>query len=507
MKKLSVLLLLWLLSLLQPQAQAQETEVIPRITGINVSHDTGYTKGYFIELDVSGCTALQSLYCRDNQLTKLDVSKNTELVELYCYNNELTKLDVSKNTELVELYCYNNELTKLDVSKNTELVELYCYNNELTKLDVSKNTELVHLNCRDNQITDTLDMSNCTDLLSLDCRNNEITVLNVWGCTSLGRRVNDNSSYYYVFYISGNPLVSLDMSRCRNVKSFPGSGTTLRFFNAEGSGLSSIPYLPMLEVLDVSNCPNLDSLFVKGDSLSELKVKDCSSLKKLSCKGVKISQLDMTGCTSLKWLYLDSNQLRTIQGNSNVLQTFEGANNHLPFSQLFPFMQRRPLDAQYRLSPQRDTVCLSVNEAFDLQKEMRMGLATTLWTVSSLDDAAVPEGTCVEKNGVFSFSKPGKYKLVLLNDYNYGANSLIEFIWYVKVTTPPLTANEDLQEGKAFVYTKQRVICLSEPMGVVQVFNMFGQCVYSGTNTKIPVKTSGLYVVRFGTQTHKVIVK
>ena len=43
--------------------------------------------------------------------------------------------------------------------------------------------------------------------------------------------------------------------------------------------------------------------------------------------------------------------------------------------------------------------------------------------------------------------------------------------------------------------------------GLVQVFNAVGQCVYSGNATIIPVRQSGVYVVRAGANSHKVIVK
>ena len=90
-----------------------------------------------INLNVSGCTALDHLQCYNNQLTELDLSNNTKLQSLYCYNNQLTALDISNNTKLQSLHCYDNKLTALDVSNNTALYSLHCYNNQLTTLDIS----------------------------------------------------------------------------------------------------------------------------------------------------------------------------------------------------------------------------------------------------------------------------------------------------------------------------------------------------------------------------------
>ena len=97
-------------------------------------------------------TALDFLFCSNNQLTALDVSKNTALTLLDCSNNQLTALDVSKNTALTSLECGYNQLTTLDVSKNTALIKLYCSHNQLTALDLSKNTALTMLFCNNNQI-------------------------------------------------------------------------------------------------------------------------------------------------------------------------------------------------------------------------------------------------------------------------------------------------------------------------------------------------------------------
>ena len=68
-------------------------------------------------------------------------------------------------------------------------------------------------------------------------------------------------------------------------------------------------------------------------------------------------------------------------------------------------------------------------------------------------------------------------------------------------------ANENQDKDNFYVYAQERNIILSENRGLVQVFNAVGQCVYSGNATIIPVRQSGVYVVRVGANSHKVIVK
>ena len=89
------------------------------------------------------------------------------------------------------------------------------------------------------------------------------------------------------------------------------------------------------------------------------------------------------------------------------------------------------------------------------------------------------------------------------------ANQSVEITENMTLTAyfEKMAANEDVPTSKVLVYTEGREICISESMEQVQVFNAFGQCVYSGTDNRVPVKTSGLYVVRIGTQSYKVTVK
>ena len=104
-------------------------------------------------LDVSHNTALESLYCYNNQLTVLDVSNNPTLAKLHCGRNHLTALNVNNNAALTFLRCFENQLSHLDVSRNPALEDLKCGYNQLTALDVSKNTELTELNCEGNRFS------------------------------------------------------------------------------------------------------------------------------------------------------------------------------------------------------------------------------------------------------------------------------------------------------------------------------------------------------------------
>ena len=153
-------------------------------------------------LDVSGCTALEFLDCRDNQLTSLNVSGCTALEVLLCTDNQLTSLNVSGCTALEVLDCRDNQLTSLNVSGCTALEGLLCEKNQLTSLNLGGYSKLDYLTCWGNQLT-SLNVSGYTALYFLACENNQLTSLNVNNCTAL-----------YTLWCGFNQLTSLDVSNC-----------------------------------------------------------------------------------------------------------------------------------------------------------------------------------------------------------------------------------------------------------------------------------------------------
>ncbi len=157
---------------------------------------------WLTKLDVSNNTALTSLNCGYNYLTTLDVSKNTALAELRCYENELTTLDVSKNTALTYLDCDFNNLTTLKLSQNTTLKKLMCNDNQLTMLNLSKNIDLTEVQCRNNQLT-TLDLSNNIALKEVQCDNNQLTTLD------LSKNIALTSLHCYYNQIKGEGMNAL----------------------------------------------------------------------------------------------------------------------------------------------------------------------------------------------------------------------------------------------------------------------------------------------------------
>jgi hypothetical protein len=179
-----------------------------QLDSLNLSQNTALTYlscGYnqLTSLNVSQNTALTYLSCWNNQLDSLNVSQNTALTYLSCGYNQLDSLNVSQNTALIILNCGWNQLTILNVSQNTALTHLYCIDNQLTSLNVSQNTALIILYCPDNQLT-SLNVSQNTALTYLDCAYNELGAVYNKQLSSLDVR-NGNNTNFYVFKANSNP--------------------------------------------------------------------------------------------------------------------------------------------------------------------------------------------------------------------------------------------------------------------------------------------------------------
>ena len=196
--------------------------LIGDIIELNCSGEESGNNRPLIALDVTGCTALQKLDCRFNNITELDVQGLNALQELYCNSNKITALDVHGLTKLEKLDCNVNRLTALNVLGCTALKELICNDNELSTLNASGLTKLQKLNCRNNKIT-SLDVSGLTELQELYCNSNKIPELNVQGLTKLQQ-----------LKCGGNQLASLNVQGLTELQQLDCASNQLSSLNVQG---------------------------------------------------------------------------------------------------------------------------------------------------------------------------------------------------------------------------------------------------------------------------------
>ncbi len=358
-------------------------------------------------LDVSGCTALTSLSCSNNQLTSLDVSGCTALMSLDCYKNQLTSLDVSGCTALTSLYCGGNQLTSLDVSGCTALMSLDCYRNQLTSLDVSGCTALTSLlSCSNNQLT-SLDVSGCTALTGLSCSNNQLTSLDISNNTALTS-----------LDCSNNQLTSLDIS----------NNTALTSLDCSNNQLTS---------LDVSGCTALTDLYCYDNDLRSLDVSGCTALTSLSCSNNRLTALDISNNTALTSLDCSNNRLTALDiSNNTAMTSLDCYQNRLPLSTLYEIYTQISKWSDFWCGSQSDSIMILIDQPFDLSTERIIGQTLSTYELTDAYGREVDADFWTENKFEFCFHEPLKYTLKLQNvnikkSGSYGPP--VTFIWYISV--------------------------------------------------------------------------
>ncbi len=232
-------------------------------------------------------TALQGLWCKDNEIESMDLSKNKDIHGVWCSGNRFTSLDFSENPELEWVYCYDCNLTYLNVSNNPKLAFLECNTNPLGTLDVTHNPVLEHLTCGTCELT-SLDVSRNPKLSHLDAFQNHLTALDVTKNPKLKR-----------LDIWNNPgLGSIDVSNN------PG----LQYYNCAYNGATSV---------DVSGNPELQKLICSYNSIRLLDLSHNPKLFYLDCADNQIGALDLSENSELHFLQAFTNSFTTLDIGSN----------------------------------------------------------------------------------------------------------------------------------------------------------------------------------------------
>ena len=249
---------------------------------------------------MSNNTALEYLYCPDNQLTSLDVSSNTALQYFSCSTNQLTSLDVSNNTALIHLFCQANQLTALDVSSNTALEYFRCNDNQL-----------IYLNMK-NGVTYQLTEFNATD--------------NSFDCIEVNAEDVDYATENWT-YANGNIDEGVEFS----VVCAPEGYTYVPNNNFE-QALIDLGYEDLVnDYVLTENISGVTNLVIEENGISDLTgIEDFTALTYLNCRYNQLTSLDVSANTALAYLNCFNNQLTYLNmrnGVTDALTTFDATNN------------------------------------------------------------------------------------------------------------------------------------------------------------------------------------
>ena len=455
---------------------------------------------FFTSLDVSGCTALTKLYCNS-----LDDGYRFDGVEYASMRYLFNHLNVSGCTALTDLICHG-DVTELDISDCTSLTSLDCSRNQLTNLDVSKNTALTSLDCSYNRLT-SLDISNNTALTSLDCSYNQIALSWLY-------KIMQNFDHGNTPYIEQSDSVTLRINQPLDLSSERMIENTLSTFeiSSDRQSLSA----------DYWKENNFTFRFLKPLQYTLTLYNPVFDGDVSFTWHITVIDEEQEGFFAIQ--VASNNPLwgtATITGNG-VYEAGKTVTITAKAKEGYRFVHWK--NGQEVFSTEADTT-FTVTKDLDLVAYFeKIPNAMETFTVSlSVNN---PDWGIASQIGNGTYDKEEEVSIIAFPETGYrfvnwtkGENTFSTDMIYTFAVTENLelvanfekvsnnVANEKPQNDNFAVYVQDRTIRLSEARGTIQVFNTTGQCIYNGSSTAIPVPHSGVYIVKVGARSYKVVVR
>ena len=173
------------------------------------------------------CSAMDTLYCVKCQLSHLDLTPFKNLLFFHCIDSKFKKIDLSSCTKLQELYCKNNlSLSELILGEKPNLYEVECENNNLFEFDLSGCSYLINVLCNNNKLTKIDLPPDLSKLRFFDCSDNQLTHLELTPIP--------HNEYEYAIILSFNN--KLQLSELYNINLFADYYTYLGTQNLSSFG-------------------------------------------------------------------------------------------------------------------------------------------------------------------------------------------------------------------------------------------------------------------------------
>jgi Leucine-rich repeat (LRR) protein len=301
------------------------------------------------QIDLTNNTGLITLICAANELIDLDVSHFALLTELDCSENSLEQLDLSLNVALSVLNSSNNNLEELDLNINTALTELNCSGNDLEQLDLSANVVLSSVDCSANGLY-TLNIKNGNNVAisSFNALSNNLLCIgvddSVEADAASGWEKDVDTEYSescgLTFIADSNFEIYLE------THDLQGHVVTVDDPTNLGDGVynnlvltSKISVVDSLDIssLNINNLQGLENFTAleyldcsENEFIQQLDVSQNTLLKRLKCQFNNIEVLNVINNTELDTLLCNNNALSKLSiknGQNGNLNVFNATSN------------------------------------------------------------------------------------------------------------------------------------------------------------------------------------
>ena len=321
------------------------------VSGKNIADLTGL--GFFEHL--------QTLDCRNNQLTSLDLSYFWLLTRVDCYQNHIqgdnmealiqSLVPSDSQATLMLYYTGDGEQNTMATDPQIYLAQkkswfIYTFSGHSGTIVEPAQIAIDSINFPDsifrNYISEEMDWDNdgylsCeereyatmidvydmgitslqgvehfTNLQELYCEQNELTTLDL----------SQNTQLDYL-QCDGNELTSLDLSHNPALNHLTCSNNPLTSLNLSNNpALSYLScYFCDLATLDLSHCPALELICCFSNQLTSLDLSHNPALKHLTCNNNQLTQLDLSHNWLLEKVYCYKNQLSFLNLSKNKMLT------------------------------------------------------------------------------------------------------------------------------------------------------------------------------------------
>ena len=416
---------------------------------------------------------IQTLNCSGNNIKEAVLDSFPYLSSISMQNNpDLKRLKLSYCPALRSLDCSNNALLDLDVRSLLALQVLDCSKNQLASLDLFRNTRLTSVKAD----------SNCREVVVNQDRQFDISTLprferarmeEIQGGVLHGDILTfeqDEVRYFYS-YNNGNPELPLgeyfylkaiqDSSAAQDSSVFIAINETnfpdalFRDYIAENADMDADGQLSELEVSGVTG------IDVSGMGIRDLRgIEYFTELESLDCSGNELTSLDLSTNTKLQSLNAENNRLDIV------------------------------LD-------ERDRFDLSQLPGFEMAKASDWTGCTRIGNNLTFKQQEVTYSYATGYNGENEDADMTSVIFSLMADRDPS----------VEPDPGPGTDNEaDARQSQGRVYAKDHRICTEGIDAEISIYSASGSLLYQGFDQEIPVRHDGLYLVRSGSRTWKVLV-